>query len=148
MKNQFASEYAKHVDLINRYNDAKAADDEAMIQELRKAHKELDESIAAKGTIYSRLYHKYESAQERGNAYIDWNDVIWDGHVAGFVQGLRDCGIEKFIFSSGWSSAVDTAWLLQQNGCKLEGLVEFNGFSKAFGSDDYEKAHGYLFSVN
>lgn len=56
-------------------------------------------------------------------------------------------GIEKFTFSSSWSSAVETAWLFTQNGCRLERIVEINGSHKAFMSDEYEKAHGYLFSI-
>lgn len=147
MKNNFAQEYAKHVELMNTYKTLKETGDTAAIEELRKEARALEDSIAAKGTTYSRLYSKYETAMERGNEFIAWDDVIWDEHVEGFVQGLRNCGIEKFIFSSGWSSAVETAWLLQKNGCKLEGLVEFNGRDNIFGSNEPEKLHGYLFSV-
>lgn len=147
MKNQFAAEYAQSRAILSQYNAAKAANDEAGMAAARAAHMEQEARIEAKGTTYSRLYDRYESAQERGNAYIDWDDVIWDEHVEGFVTGLRECGIERFVFSSGWSNAVETAWKLQQNGCKLEGLVEINGKHKSFGSDEYDKVHGYLFSL-
>lgn len=147
MKNQFAAEYQKHLDLLAQYRAAKVAGDQATMEQVREARRELTASIEAKGHIYCRLYDKYASAQERGNEYIDWDDTIWDDQVEGFVKGLRDNGIEKFVFSSGWSSAVETAWLLQQNGCKLEGLVEINGHEKAYGEEGYDKRHGYLFSV-
>lgn len=147
MKNQFAAEYAQHIEILSQYNAAKAANDEAGMEAARAAHMEQEAQIEAKGTTYSRLYDRYVSAQERGNAYIDWDDVIWDEHVEGFVAGLREYGIVRFVFSSGWSSAVETAWKLQQNGCKLEGLVEINGKHKSFGSGEYDKVHGYLFSL-
>ena len=101
-----------------------------------------------KGRKYGRTGSCTDSeAQERGNAYIDLNDTIWDDQVPALIGNLREYGIEKFTFSSTWSSAVETAWLFTQNGCRLEGLVEINGRHKAFMSDEYEKAHGYLFSI-
>ena len=147
MKNQFAAEYSKSIEILIKYNAAKAANDDAGMAAARAAHMEQEARIEAKGATYCRLYDRYVSAQERGNAYIDWDDVIWDKDVEGFVAGLREHGIERFVFSSGWSSAVETAWKLQQNGCKLEGLVEINGKHKSFGYDEYEKIHGYLFSL-
>ena len=147
MANQFAEEYAQSIANLIRYNAAKASNDEAAIQEVVKAHRELEAHIEAKGTAYAHLYSKYESAQERGNALIDWDEVIQDKDVSSFVANLREYGIEKFVFSSTWSSAVETAWLFQQNGCKLEGLVEINGRVKGICSDEREKIHGYLFSL-
>lgn len=147
MKNLFSAEYALQLETTKNYKAAKAANDEAGMEAARAAHMEQEARIEAMGTTFSRLYDRYVSAQERGNAYIDWDDVIWDNHVEGFVASLRECGIERFVFSSGWSSAVETAWKLQQCGCKLEGLVEINGRSKSFDSDDYDKIHGYLFSL-
>ncbi len=148
MKNNFAEEYAQSRINLKLYRDAQTANDAARMDKAREAHRAQEAQIEAKGAVYSRLYAKYESAQERGNEYIDWDDVIWDKDVEGFVNGLRDCGIEKFVFSSTWTSAVETAWLLQMNGCKLEGLVEINGHRNSYGLEGFEKKHGYLFSVN
>lgn len=148
MKNQFAEEYARHLEILSKYQSAKSAGDEAGIEAARAAHLALNDDIEAKGAVYARLYARYESAQERGNAFIDCGEVIWDKDVASFVASLREYGIEKFVFSSTWSSAVETAWLLQQNGCRLEGLIEINGGLKRFCSDEYEKIHGYLFTVD
>lgn len=147
MENQFAAEYAQYKIILNQYNAAKAANDEVAIREARKAHREMQAHIEAKGTAYARLYTRYESAQERGNAFIDWDEPVPDEDVANFVANLRKYGIEKFVFSSTWSSAVETAWLFQQNGCKLEGLVEINSRFKGICSEEYEKIHGYLFSL-
>lgn len=147
MANQFATEYAQSRIILNQYNTAIAANDEGAMQEARKAHRALEAHIEAKGTAYARLYSKYESAQERGNAFIDFDDSLQDEDVASFVASLREYGIEKFVFSSTWSSAVETAWLFQQNGCKLEGLIEINSRFKRICSDEREKVHGYLFSL-
>ena len=55
--------------------------------------------------------------------------------------------MKTFTFSSTWSSAVETAWLFVQNGCKLEGLVQINGTCQAFMREEYERVPAYVFSI-
>ena len=148
MKNDFAREYAQEQENIRAYNEAEARNDEAGMQAVRDNHHTLMTNIEAKGKDYANLYSLYEDAHDRGNELIDISEVVWDNKVEPLIASFREYGIERFTFSSGWSNAVETAWLFTQQGCKLEGLVEINGRCKAFMSDDYEKKHGYLFSVN
>ena len=148
MKNEFAKEYAQEQENLKAYHEAEARNDEAGMQAARDAHHAWGEAIDAKGKDYANLYRLYEDALERGNDLIDLNDVIWDDKVEALIASFRTYGIERFTFSSTWSSAVETAWLFTQQGCKLEGLVEINGRCKAFMSDEYEKKHGYLFSID
>ena len=148
MKNDFAREYAQEQENIKAYREADAHNDEAGRQAARDNHHAWEESIKAKGKDYAHLYELYEDAHDRGNELIDLSEVVWDDKVEALITSFREYGIERFIFSSGWSSAVETAWLFTQQGCKLEGLVEINGHCKAFMSSEYEKKHGYLFSVN
>lgn len=147
MKNNFETEYLKEKEIKASYNAADKANDEEGREAARKAYHTWQGAIAAKGEVYARIYTWYSEAQDRGNDYIDIHDTIWDNEVEGIIKGLRECGIEKFTFSSTWSSSVETAWLFTQNGCRLEGLIEINSQHKAFMSDKYEKAHGYLFSI-
>ena len=147
MKNQFAAEYAESIKIRDQYREAKASGNEAGMEAAKESRNQFVISMMQKGEQYYAFYRQYASAQDRGNTYIDCDTVIWDKDVETFLSGLRECGIEKFTFSSRWSSAVETAWLFQKHGCKLEGLVEINGVSKCFDSDEYEKVHGYLFSV-
>lgn len=95
-----------------------------------------------------RIWSAYETAKDCGNEYIDLNDTIRDDAVEGLVACMNEYGIEAFTFSSTWSSAVETAWLFQKAGCTLAGLIEINSQHKAFMSDEFEKAHGYLFKLN
>lgn len=146
-KNNFAEEYAREAAIKAQYHEAEKAGSKEGQEAARDAYHELEEQIAVKGNSYARIYRLYSEAQDRGNEYIDLNDTIWDEQVKPLIGSLREYGIEKFTFSSTWSSAVETAWLFTQNGCGLEGLVEINSRHKAFMSEEYEKAHGYLFSI-
>lgn len=146
-KNNFAEEYAKELAVKAQYDEAKKAGSGEGQEAARETYRRLEEQIAEKGSAYARIYRLYSEAQERGNRYIDLNDTIWDEQVPALIGSLREYGVERFTFSSTWSSAVETAWLFTQNGCRLEGLVEINSQHKAFMSEEYEKAHGYLFRV-
>lgn len=148
MKNNFAEEYAKEQELFQQYDAAaKAHDKEAMVMS-RNAYRAFCKQISEKGDAYAKVYRWYADAKGRKNEYIDFNEVIWAHHVPGLIACLRDCGIEKFTFSSTWSGAAETAWLFKQNGCKLEGLIEINGQNTDFHGNEFEKAHGYLFSLS
>ena len=148
MKNNFAEEYAKEQEIRQQYDAAEKAHDEKAMNMSREAYRAFCKQISEKGGAYAKIYGWYADAKNRKNDYIDLSDTIWDSQVANLIASLRDCGIEKFTFSSTWSSAVETAWLFQKAGCTLAGLIEINSQHKAFMSDEYEKAHGYLFKLN
>ena len=146
-KNTFAQDYAAYQTIAQRYEAAKAQNDEAGKTAARAEYKAWGEAVDAKGEGYANIYRLYAEAQERGNEFIDLHDTIWDKNVPVLIASLREHGIEKFTFSSTWSSAVETAWLFTKEGCKLEGLVEINSQHKDIFTGEREKAHGYLFSL-
>ena len=143
MKNIFEEIYQQEAELKKQYDAA----DDAGKDSIRAEYKVLMERIASLGGAAPRIWREYDKARENGNELLDINDVVWDKDVETLVTTLQKYGIEKFTFSSGWSSAVDTAWLFQQNGCKLEGLVEISG-NMDYLKGEHEKLLGYLFSVN
>ena len=110
-KNNFAEEYAREAAIKAQYHEAEKAGSKEGQEAARDAYHELEEQVAAKGNSYARIYRLYSEAQDRGNEYIDLNDTIWDEQVKPLICSLREYGIEKFTFSSTWSSAVETAWL-------------------------------------
>ena len=144
MKNNFAQEYAREEAIKNAYYAAEKAGDEAGKEKARADIRSLNEEIAAKGDAYAFVYRLYKEMKEVGNEHIDLHDTIRD--EAKMIETLRSLGVESFTFSSGWSSAVESAWIFQQNGCRLEGLIELNSQYKDL-EGNREKAHGYLFSI-
>ena len=77
-KNNFAEEYAQETAIKAQYHEAEKAGNTEGQEAARNAYHELEEQIAGKGNPYARIYRLYSEAQERGNAYIDLNDTIWD----------------------------------------------------------------------
>lgn len=125
-----------------------AATSEAEKDAARAIYKQATAKLDGLSNTEQRIWSAYETAKDCGNEYLDLNGTIRDDAVEDLVACMKECGIEAFTFSSTWSSAVETAWLFQKAGCILAGLIEINSQHKAFMSDEYEKAHGYLFKLN
>ncbi|MCD7785749.1 MAG: hypothetical protein LUH18_09320 [Oscillospiraceae bacterium] len=127
------------------------ATDEEGKEEARAKVRKLYAEIQSRGTTYCDIFNLYKDAQEKGNKYIDVHDSLYDTDEKDLILGFKRYGIERFTFSSGWSRAVETAWLFIQNGCTLEGMTELHGSEKlVFGSTEkeYDTVHGYIFKVN
>lgn len=144
MKNFFEETYQQYTELKKQYD---AATDEEGKAAARASYQELMQGIEDRGGVACRLWREYEISRENENSILDIQDVVWDKDVESLIDGMREFGIDRFTFSSGWSSAVETAWLFKQNGCELEGLVEVNGNMNFF-EGKHETRHGYLFRVN
>ena len=146
MKNIFEESYLKELEIRAAYDVADAAGNEDGKETARAAIRELWNGMEAKGKACARLYREYTEARDKGNELLDLRDAIWDKDVAELIRAIRENGIERFTFSSGWSSAVETAWLFLENGCRLEGMIQINGSEDIF-HGGYKKAPAYLFSI-
>lgn len=144
MKNIFTETYNKIEELKTKLGTATTEQEQ---ESLRVEYRTVKKALEEKGVVAMRIWREYEKALKNGNDRLDLSDCIWDKDVKDLSDCIRENGITEFTFSSGWSGAVDTAWLFQQNGCTLAGLVEINGAEKPF-SEEHEKLHAYLFKVN
>lgn len=63
-----------------------------------------------KKNIFAETYTQVQELKKQYNAAKTAEDE------AGMIGALRENGVSHFTFSSGWSGAVDTAWLFTQNG--------------------------------
>lgn len=139
--------YEQQREIERAYDVADEQNDEAGKVAAREAYHAWKDRAIAEGEDFWRVLQMYQDARKRGNEHIDLHDNIWDKDVPALIERLRKAGIERFTFSSTWSSTVETAWLFLQNGCKLEGMAEINGTTTAFMSDEYERVPAYVFSI-
>lgn len=147
MKNFFEETYEQELKIRAAFDTAKTAGDEAGQEKARADIHELWATVDEKGAAFVRIYRDYKDARDKGNTYLDFHDVIWDKDASALIECMRENGIERFTFSSGWSSAVETAWIFKQHGCILEDLIQINGDRNFFKDEEYEKAPAYLFRI-
>ena len=146
MKHTLEQVYTREAELERAYEAAKAAGDEAGMEKARKEYQAMEkEVLETEDSDFGFAFRLYKQMKECGNEYIDLSIAIHD--EVGVLQTLRKYGFEHFTFSSGWSSAVESAWIFQQNGCRLLGLIELNSIHKDWTTGEREKVHGYLFSI-
>lgn len=147
MNRLFAETYARDQEIEARYDAAELKNDLAAMEQARTDHFALEADIQAQGKPLERLYSLYAAAMKVGNEYIDLSELHEYRDAKELIDSFREYGVEAFTFSTGWSSATESAWAFLQNGCTLAGMVEINGPHKAFGSDEYEKRPAFLFRV-
>ena len=146
MKHTLEQVYTREAALERAYEAAKAAGNEAGIEKARREHQAMEKEILeTEDDDFGFAYRLYRQMKDCDNEYIDLSIATHD--EVGTLQTLRKYGFEHFTFSSGWSSAVESAWIFQQNGCRLEGLIELNSIHKDWTTGEREKVHGYLFSI-
>ena len=147
MKSIFEKELAQAMEITEKYNTARDNDDEATKEAARTAIREVFASIQEMGTEFYQVFRMAMDSLEKGNDLIDLHDTIWDQNVPTLIENLRKCGIDRFTFSSTWSSAVKTAWLFLQNGCTQEGMTEIHTGYHPYGGEE-EMAPAFIFTIH
>lgn len=144
MCNNLERDESRRKEINDRFDTAKKNGDNIGMEKACQDMRSFISEIKAKGDDYAYVFRLYQEMKEAGNNYVDLNNVNDEVKV---LNRLRACGIERFTFSSTWSSAVESAWIFQQNGCVLEGLIEINSQYTQWPSRKRQKAHGYLFKI-
>lgn len=146
MKNNYEQEYAIHAEINRRYDESNG--DEKIAEACRAEHKALMDSIEAKGEVYAGGFRYFEDMKFRENKYIVIDECIFEDKAEGFINALKECGFTEFVYASTWSGSMEIAWLFTTFGCEIKGMVEVNGRFKGFPTEDWEKKHGLLISIN
>ena len=129
------------------YDAAEAANDQAGMEAERARHQELCQEARDNGKDFCFMLRLYTSMKERGNVVIDLNDVH-DNQVEEVAGILHKFGVEKFTFSSTWSSAISAMWQFCQYGFIMGGMIQINSETKNFHTGEWKKAPAVVFTVN
>lgn len=70
------------------------------------------------------IWREYMNAMDCGNSRLNLSEIIWDHQVSEMVACMKANDIKEFTFSGTYSNALETAWLFQQEGCVMEGMVK------------------------
>ena len=116
MNRLFAETYAKDQEIEARYDAAELKNDQAAMEQARADHFALETDIQAQGKPFERLHSLYAAAMKVGNEHIDISELHEYQDAAALIASFREYGVEAFTFSSGWSSAVESARI---SGCAI-----------------------------
>lgn len=131
MKNIFEEAYQKELQAIAVFDAAKNDEEKEKAREL---HNKTFGQIGSLGEFAIHIWREYQISRKHGNLNLDLSEIVWDYQVPEIVACMKANGIERFTFSGTYTEAIRTAWLFQQEGCVLEGLVEINSrYTDAYG---------------
>lgn len=131
MKNIFEETYQKELQAIAAFDAAKNDEEKEKAREL---HNETFRQIGNLGEFAVHIWREYQISREHGNLNLNLSEIVWDHQVPEIVACMKANGIAGFTFSGTYTEAIRTAWLFQQEGCVLEGLVEINSrYTDAYG---------------
>ena len=118
-------------------------------KEREEARRLLDETISEIKSLdfYTvHIWREYKNARDCGNNRLNLSEIVWEHQVSDIVACMKANGIKEFTFSSTYSEALGTAWLFQQEGCTMEGMVKiFSTYTDAFG--EHTEVPALLFRI-
>ncbi len=132
MKNIFDKAYKKVQQAKAVWYAAK--NDKEKKEEARQLLDEVTSEIENLGFYAGHIWHEYENSKDCGNSRVNLSEIIWDHQVSKIVACMKANEIKEFTFSATYTEAIRTAWLFQQEGCVLEGMVKiFSTYTDANG---------------
>ena len=125
MKSELEKEYINLQELRQNLQNAHCRNEiEEANLEIAKFYKDI---ASEKGEIYLILFNAFVHSKRAGYEMINIDNVICSCGVQQFVRVLKDAEIEKFTLSTNSSGVIETAWLIEQYGYSLIGIVEVDG---------------------
>ena len=75
--------------------------------------------------MFAFIYREYEESRDNGNEDLNFHNYI--DKTESCIACLKENGVKRFTFSSGWTGAIGNAWELQKAGCRMVGMKEVKG---------------------
>lgn len=143
MKNTFEQIYEKI------YQQAKAFCEAKSDKEKEEARHIVDKTISEIKSLdfYTvHIWYEYKNSKDCGNNRLNLSDIIWEHQISEIVACMKANGVKEFTFSGTYSGALETAWLFQQEGCTMEGMVKvFSKYTDANG--EHTEVPALLFKI-
>ena len=134
MNNNFEEVYEELEALRDKYDDTENEYDK---EEYRKEYQK-------KFYGMPKVFRIWKESKDHGNDDIDIDYPITN--IDEIVKEMKEYGISKFTFSSGWSETIETSFAFVKAGCKLVGMTEINGRYNEL-EKRYDRKPAYVFEI-
>lgn len=116
--------------MSHAYSDIMEAEKSGVQRDLNKAvdeYKDLMEAVRIEGKCFCAMFRMYSEMKEDGNTLLNVPDNY---NPEGIMKLFKACEIVRFTYSSRWSGALETAYVFEQSGYRIDGMTEINGGSR------------------
>lgn len=145
MTNTFEKAYQEYKTFDKAFDEAEERMDEIGKEEARYAYKEWKARYLKEGSVFAFIYREYEESRDNGNEDLNFHNYI--DKTESCIACLKENGVKRFTFSSGWTGAIGNAWELQKAGCRMVGMKEVKGKTDPW-SRKQEILHALVFEIN
>lgn len=145
MTNTFEKAYQEYKTFDKAFDEAEERMDEIGKEEARYAYKEWKARYRKEGSVFAFIYREYEESRDNGNEDLNFHNYI--DKTESCIACLKENGVKRFTFSSGWTGAIGNAWELQKAGCRMVGMKEVKGKTDPW-SRKQEILHALVFEIN
>lgn len=84
-------------------------------------------------------FSRGEDRNITNNIIVD--DIVWDKEQEDFIKALDEYEVDRLIFASTWSSAIELLMYLLDNGWTTAGTIVYRK-EKIIGKDEYREIKG------
>ena len=119
----FETVYSQIATLKQAYQQATSEEER---KQIRNNFNQLTNEMNQLDKVSAMIWNAFKDSKEKENAYLDFNEIMEKRDVVELIEKLKEQGIDTFTYSATWAGSIEIAWLFQQNGCKLNGLIEIN----------------------
>lgn len=125
MTNKFEKAYEEYKTFDQAFHEAEERMDEVGIEKARTAYKAWKARYHKEGSVFAFIYCEYEESRNNGNEDLNFYNYI--DKTESCIAFLKENGVKRFTFSSGWTGTIGNAWELQKAGCRMVGMKEVKG---------------------
>ena len=125
MENTFEKAYQEYKNFDKAFEEASAKGDEIGMEKGREEYRVWKKRYEEKGSVFAFIYSEYEESRNNGNEDLNFHNFI--DKTESCIACLKENGVKRFTFSSGWTGAIGNAWELQKAGCRMVGMKEVKG---------------------
>ena len=145
MENTFEKAYQEYKTFDKAFDEAEERMDELGKEEARYAYEEWKALYHKEGSVFVAIYSEYEESRDNGNEDLNFHNYI--DKTGSCIACLKENGVKRFTFSSGWTGAIGNAWELQKAGCRMVGMKEVKGRTDPW-SGKQEILPALVFEIN
>lgn len=89
----------------------------------KEEYRDLMEAVRLEGECFCAMFRMYSKMKEAGNTLLNVPD---DYNPENIMKLFKACEIARFTYSSSWSGALETAYVFEQSGYRIDGMTEIN----------------------
>ena len=139
MDNNSFEEYKDtYFNILQHHGAARKSQDKSEMRAVQNEYKALEDSVNARGKHYAEIFKLYKAAWDRGNDLPNFEYLPSTDDVEALSALFKEFGVRQFTTTATYN-LIEVADLFQENGYRLEGVIQIKRWIKLNPYDSRKK---------